>query len=215
MEMPHGTRMRMSNQLLSTCRRLRSRHEFDGGWWRTDDGDGSDTGETGAAQGACEREGSVVARAQQERNRELWKDGSKDEFRIQFRGGVGPQVMQSNSQILKSIRPIHPALCHTRTRRPQLVGDGVITTFMPRSSLCPWPKLCSLSVCVSLPPALLPSPSPGHPLPPPARSHGFRLIKGRSRVGLSPISVDRASDGLAPILLVPEWQTPDDRAVCQ
>lgn len=96
-----------------------------------------------------EREGSVVARAQQERDRELWKDGSKDEFRIQFRGGVGPQVMQSNSQILKYIRPIHPALCHTRTRRPQLVGDGVITTFMPRSSLCPWPKLCSLSLCLS------------------------------------------------------------------
>lgn len=32
-------------------------------------------------------------------------------------------------------------------------------------------------------------------------SHGFRLIKSRSRVGLSPISVHRGSHGLAPIFI--------------
>lgn len=60
------------------------------------------------------------------------------------------QILKFSNPSVQSIR----ALCHTRTRRPQLVGDGVITTFMPRSSLCPsLSASCSPPFTISRPPS--------------------------------------------------------------
>lgn len=162
-----------------------------------------------------EREGPVVACLR------VWKDGSKDQFRIQG-GCVGPQVMQSNSQMHRCNPFVQLSL-----------ANGVIIILMLRFSRGWWSKLFhlffSLIITLFLHFSLthkiftlflvsLPS-SPLTFVPRTVFCHRLLLL-ARFQVNQKQIQ-GRAQPNFGPpwkpwpgphFYLFPEWQTPDDRA---